>query len=197
MRAFLSRMVPGYFRRLYYDLKSPRMVNGYRNANGVFCPRTRYGDSVLFYRRHRITIGDNVFIWHHTILDGTGTLEIGEGCQIGAYVGIFTHSSHVAIRLYGDKFLDVPSPEKKGFIVAPVRIGRYTFIASGSKILHGVTIGEGCIIAANTIVKKDIPDFSIVSGYDGNIVGDTRKVDKAFLRSHPELRETYYNPSLV
>jgi len=76
--------------------KAPRMVWGYKDSTGEWRKRTRISDTVFFYHPERITIADNVFVWHYSIIDGTGGLKIGEGSQIGAWVGIFTHSSHIA-----------------------------------------------------------------------------------------------------
>lgn len=199
--SFLKKIIPGFvkneIKELIRNIKSPKMITGYLDYDGEFRPRTRYSDTVFFYHRDRIKIADNVFIWHYAILDGTARLEIGEGTQIGACVSIFTHTSHMAIRLYGEHFLDIPSNKKKGFLIAPVKIGKYVFIASGSKILHGVTIGDGSIIAVNSVVKNDVPPYSIVSGNPAEIVGDIKNHDKRFLRSYPELREFYFDKELM
>ena len=88
----LKSIVPPFLRvpikkRVYpiiRGLKSPKMLWGYENYSGEYCPKTRISDTVFFYHPEAIMIADNVFVWHYTILDGTGGLEIGEGTQIGA-----------------------------------------------------------------------------------------------------------------
>jgi acetyltransferase-like isoleucine patch superfamily enzyme len=177
--------------------KAPKMIFGYLDSNGELRCQTRVSDATYFYHQEKISIANNVFIWHFTVLDGTGGIEIGEGTQIGANVGIFTHSSHMAIRLFGKNYLDIPEKEKKGFLIAPVKIGKYVFIASGAKILHGVTIGDGSIIAVNTVVKEDVPPYSVVSGNPAEIIGNTRIYDKAFLKAYPELQKYYYDQELL
>ncbi|UCD33762.1 MAG: acyltransferase, partial [Desulfobacterales bacterium] len=52
----------------------------------------------------------------------------------------------------------------------PIRIGRDVWIARGSCILPGVTIGEGSIIAANSVVTKDIPPYSIAAGVPARVI---------------------------
>ena len=173
----LRDRVQGWIR----ELKAPHMVYGFTGTDGVFRPRTRLGDTVCLVHPERIAIADNVFVWHYSILDGTGGIEIGEGTQIGAWVGIFTHSSHLAVRLYGRHYFEVPEAEKVGFEVAPVKIGRYAFIAPGSKILPGVTVGDGAIVSAGSVVKADVPPFTLVSGNPATARGSTRHLDAGFL----------------
>lgn len=186
---FLHRQVRWFARRLleiafespFEDIKRGKMVyGGWTNPDGNRCPGTRLSDTVFLYQREKISLGDDVFVWHNTILDGTGGLRIDDGCQIGAHVGIFTHSSHVSIRV-------VPpaadaSNYKNAFIVKPVHIGKHTFVASGATVLAGVTIGKGCIIGAGAVVASDVPDFAVVMGNPGTVTGDTRTMDKLALR---------------
>lgn len=166
------------------------MVWGYRNSTGEWCPRTRISDTVFIYHPERITIADNAFVWHYSILDGTGGLDIGEGSQIGAWVGIFTHSSHIAIRIYGNHYQEVVEQEKKGYPIAGVQIGKYVFIGAGAKILPGVTIGDGSLISAGAIVTSNVGEFEIVAGNPAAVIGNTRKLDRKYLKD-PQLLAWY------
>ena len=80
--------------------------------------------------------------------------------------------------------------EKKGYTRAGVKIGRYVFVGAGSRILPGVTIGDGALIGTGALVNKDVPPFAILQGAPGKIVGDTRDLDKKYLED-PELKEWY------
>ena len=171
--------------------KAPRMVWGYQNPSGAWRPRTRISDTAFMYYPDRIQIDDNVFVWHYTILDGSGGLEIGEGSQIGAWVGIFTHSSHIAIRIYGNHYQEVAEKEKKGYLIKCVKIGKYVFLGAGSMILPGVAIGNGALVSAGSIVRKNVNDFEIVSGNPAKVIGDTRKLDKQYLEDQ-QIMEWYY-----
>jgi acetyltransferase-like isoleucine patch superfamily enzyme len=142
------------------------------------------------YHPERIRIADNVFVWHYAILDGTGGLEIGEGSQIGAWVGIFSHSSHIAIRIYGNHYQEVPEHEKKGYPISSVKIGKYVFIGAGAKILPGVTIGDGSLIAVGAVVNSDVGAFDIIAGNPAKVVGDTRRLDEKYLKD-PQLFAWY------
>lgn len=176
--------------RLVARLKKPRMIWGYKNINGAWQARTRVSDTVFMYHPERINISDNVFVWHYTILDGTGGLEIGEGTQIGAWVGIFTHSSHIAIRLYGNHYQEIPEQEKQGYPIDAVTIGKYVFVGAASKILPGVSIGDGALISAGAIVNRDIEPYQIVAGNPAKVIGDTRKLDEKYLNDQ-QLKSWY------
>jgi acetyltransferase-like isoleucine patch superfamily enzyme len=198
MKGLLRKLIPNQFRAILHErrnlitrkFKAPKMLGGYRDLSGEWRAKTRISDTVCLYHPERISIGDNVFVWHHTILDGTGVLEIGEGAQIGAWVGIFTHSSHISIRIYGNHYQEIPEQDKKGYKIAPVSIGKYAFIGAGAKILPGTKIGKGAIVSAGSIVSKDVKDFEVVAGNPAEVVGDTKKLDKRYLKDK-QLLEWY------
>lgn len=171
-------------------LKEPRMVWGYQDSSGEWRAKTRISDTVFFYHPERINIGDNVFIGHYSILDGTGGLEIGEGCQLAGWNGIYSHSSHIAIRIYGKHYQEVPEEDKVAFKQATVRIGKYSFVGAGAIILSGITIGHGALIAAGSIVNKDVGDFEFVAGNPAKLIGNTKKLDETYLKD-PQLLAWY------
>lgn len=193
-RAFLPPSLQRYIRDWLQErrraAKAPKILWGYSNSTGEWQARTRISDTVSFYRRENIHIANNVFIGHFSILDGTNDLVIEEGVQLAGWNGIYTHSSHIAIRLYGDHYQDIPELQKTGYKMGNVSIGRYAFVGVGAKIFSGVSIGKGALIAANSVVTRNIEDFQIVSGNPAIVIGDTRKLDAKYLKD-PQLREWY------
>ena len=178
-------------------LHQPFMVYGYYNRiEKKFMKYTRVSSSTKIMSKNMLDIEDNVWIWHHSILDSTNVIKIGKGVQIGAWVGIFTHSSHIAIRLLGAKYLTMDNKERIGYINKSVEIGEYTFIAAGSYILPGVKIGKGCLISSGTVVSKSIPDYSIVSGNPGKIIGDVRRLDAKFYKNKI-VQENYFDKETI
>lgn len=194
MLALVKKLLPARLKRAMLAeicaQKAPKMIWGYQDASGEFRKRTRMSDTVLLYHSDKIYISDNVFIGHYNILDGVGGLTIGEGTQLAASVQIFTHSSHIAIRLYGDHYQDVPEYEKQAYYIAPVNIGKYVFIGASAKVFSGVAIGDGALIHAGTIVSKNVDEYQIVSGNPAKVIGDTRELDKPYL-TDPQLQEWY------
>lgn len=174
-------------------LQTPFMVYGFVDpATRKFRKYTRMSSTVLIMNKKRLAVGDHVWVWHYSILDATEGLTLEEGCQIGAWVGIFTHGSERAIRLLGKQFVHIPNTERKGYTRGSVRIGAYTFVGAGSVILPGVTIGKGCLIGTGTLVTKSVPDYSIVVGSPGQVKGSTLDLDKKAFAEF-DFSETYYD----
>ncbi len=81
----------------------PRMIWGYRTANGTFLKNTRIGSTTFIDNARTLNIGDNVFIGHHNYIEASNGVTIGEGCQVTNFISITSHSSHISIRLVGEK----------------------------------------------------------------------------------------------
>ncbi len=104
----------------------------------------------------RIRIGNHVGISEFSWIDGNGGVEIGDYTRIGP---------HVAIISFDHKFEKKNIPIKmQGKTLKKVTIGRDIWIGAGAKILCGVNIGNGAIIAAGALVKDDVEPYAIVAG---------------------------------
>lgn len=119
-----------------------------------------------------IVIGDRTFIGRglFTIAE---RLEVGNDVMISWGVTISDHNSHslkfserandVVNALAGVKYWDAIK-------VAPVRIENKVWLGFGCSILKGVTIGEGAIVAANSVVTKDVDPWTIVAGNPAKLI---------------------------
>ncbi|MGO4153392.1 acyltransferase [Cupriavidus sp. YAF13] len=175
-------------------LLRPFMVYGYfSRREGRFLRFTRVSSSAKILNERDLVIGDHCWIGPHCLIDASGGVEIGEGVQISSLNAVLSHSSHVSIRLLGRHFISTPTPQRTGFIQAPVVIGDFTFVGSGAIILPGTRIGKGCVIGAGSVVRGEIPDHSVVVGNPGRIVGTTEKYDLEFVQSSG-LDNTFFDP---
>jgi len=68
------------------------------------------------------------------------------------------------------------SKEGKKELNSPV-IGEFVKIGANSTILPGIKLGNHALIGAGTVVTKDVPDYAVVVGNPGKIIGDIRKYD--------------------
>ncbi|MCP9760670.1 acyltransferase [Aquitalea sp. S1-19] len=171
-------------------LIGPRMVLGLTRSDGVRLRRVRISNMTRIEHPHKLQLEDNVFIGHFNMIDASGGLYIGEGCQITNYVSLLTHSSHDTVRLYGAAYLD--HQNHVGYLKKPSVIGDYSFIGPHTLLMPGVRLGKGTLVSAYSRVDAgEYPDFAILAGNPAQIVGDTRKRDAEFLASHPELQPLY------
>lgn len=157
---------------------------------------TRISSSAILIDKKKLDLGDNTWVGHHSIIDASNGVKIAEGCQIAAWVGIFSHGSHIAIRLLGRNYIGTDKHDRAGYQRGAVEIGEYTFVGAQSIILPGVKIGKGCLISAQSLVSKSVPDFSIVTGNPAQVIGDTRRMDRKYL-ADPSIQMTYFDRQVV
>jgi acetyltransferase-like isoleucine patch superfamily enzyme len=101
------------------------------------------------------SIGEGTWIGAFTLIDGSGGLTIGHGCDVSSGVHIYTHSTARRC-VSGRTFSEI---ERK-----PVTIGNRVFIGANAVINMGVTIGDEVVIGAGAVVTRDIPPRTVVAG---------------------------------
>ncbi len=115
---------------------------------------------VILRDTQNMEIGDNVYIAYYAWLNGLGGIKIEDEVVIGPYVTI-SSVNHVC----KDK-----SFRFGGHVVSPIKIGRGSWLAAHVSVSAGVSIGKGCLIAANSVVTKDIPDGIMVGGVPAKMI---------------------------
>lgn len=186
-------IVVRFLDKVAYLLKKrlqPEMI-GYSIWNGVKKKNLRISNTCHVSSKGNVIFGDNCFVGHFNVIDGSNNVVFGDGVQVTNYVTISTHSSHNAIRFLGESYCNDFS-ESDTLLRGSVHIGEYSYIGPHCVISPGVTIGKGCIISAFSFINSDVPDYSIVRGQPGVIVGDTKSRDKQLLNEDASLRKTYY-----
>lgn len=123
------------------------------------------------------SIGRGTWIGAFTLIDGSGGLTIGEGCDISSGVHIYTHSSARRC-VSGRTFAEV---ERE-----PVTIGDRVFIGANAVINMGVTIGDESVIGAGAVVTRDVPARTVVAGVPARPVAAVELGDQSNPR--PEFR---------
>ena len=157
-----------------------------------------YGKNVLlsdkasYYNCKNIRLGDNVRVDDFCVLSsGVGGIDIGNYIHIAVFSSLIgagnitlndfcNISSRVSIYSSNDDYSGVSMTNPTvplGFTNvhhANVKVGRHVIVGSGSIILPGVSIEEGVVIGALSLVKKDCTAFGIYAGIPANHIGERK-----------------------
>ena len=109
-----------------------------------------------------IRIGNHVGIGEYAYLGGGGGLHIGDECIIGQYF-----SCHPENHLFGD--LDT-AIRFQGVTRNGIKVGSNCWIGSKVTLLDGVALGEGCVVAAGSVVTQSFPPFSVIGGVPAKLL---------------------------
>lgn len=121
----------------------------------------RYMRSSIDYARHLgVTIGEHTTISIHDWSSEPYLVTIGNHVQITRGVSIHTHGGGNAVRQ------TIPDFDVFGKVV----IEDWCYIGAHSQIMPGVTIGEGSLVAAGSVVTKSIPPHSVVGGNPAKVL---------------------------
>lgn len=123
-----------------------------------------------------IVIGKRIHIAHGCILGGGGGLVLEDYVGVSSGAKIYSHSE--APRS-GKRMSGPMIPERyKAIVKGPVRLKRDSFIGAGAVVLPGITIGEGAVVGANSLVTKSIPDYAIAVGVPAKVIGRRKPVNQ-------------------
>jgi acetyltransferase-like isoleucine patch superfamily enzyme len=113
-----------------------------------------------------IHIGDRTTVGHNSVLVSRERIQIGDDCMLAAFCYVLD---------VDHEFADPKRPiPEQGLRIKPVIIGNDVWVGTGSVILRGVTIGDGAVIAANSVVTKDVPAYTVVGGIPARVLSDRR-----------------------
>lgn len=118
----------------------------------------KFGFDSEFNDHRLIEVGNNVFMGLKTVINTTVPVIINDNVMFGRNVTIMGGDHN--IKEIGKPMRFV----KSGGINLPIVIEKDSWIGSNVIILKGVTIGEGAVIGAGSVVTKTIPPYSISSG---------------------------------
>ncbi|OYT53242.1 MAG: N-acetyltransferase [Candidatus Altiarchaeales archaeon ex4484_2] len=143
-----------------------------RSNSVIYCDviigdNLRTGHGILI--REKTSIGDNVLIGSHSIIDGHSSIGSNVSIQSAVYIPLnSTVGCNVFIGpravLTNDKYPvrvrdDLPGPV----------LGDNVSVGANATLLPGVNLGEGCFIAAGSVVTKDVPEWSLAVGSPARI----------------------------
>ena len=121
---------------------------------------------------NNVSIGSHSNIEHHIIIEDN--VRIHSNCFIPEYT-ILKHDCWIGPNVVLTNAKYPRSINVKEELKGPT-IGEYAKIGANSTILPGIKIGKHALIGAGTVVVKDVPEYAVVVGNPGNIIGDIRNI---------------------
>jgi acetyltransferase-like isoleucine patch superfamily enzyme len=117
----------------------------------------------------RLRIGDRVGMRPYCVVSVSDSVTIEDDVVIGSFTSI-VDSRHT---------YDAGNPNimHNPLEVEPVRIGRGTWLAERVAVLPGADIGRCCMVGAGSVVRGELPDFSIALGTPARVIGKVEGVD--------------------
>jgi acetyltransferase-like isoleucine patch superfamily enzyme len=126
------------------------------------------GELLIFPYGGRIVMGDHCYIGEGTRIWSGEQIKLGDNVLIAHNVNIidFSHEKNAADRSEGFKnLIKNGHPKVKGKIpTAGITIEDDVAIYADVHIMMGITVGKGSVLAAGSVVTKDVPPFSLMSG---------------------------------
>lgn len=169
-----SRLVrfPIYIRGRHAMKFGPRLTTGRHVRIDAF---PIHPHEVVLFIGKDVQLNDSVHI------AAAECVEIGDNALIASRVFITDHSHGVYDRQDAGSRPDV-SPVDRPIVTRPVRIGSNVWLGEQVCILPGVTIGDGAIVGANSVVTKDVPPRTIVAGNPARVIRQFDEERKEWLR---------------
>lgn len=121
-----------------------------------------------------VSVGADSIIGRRCILDGRAPLSIGRSVNIGGRTQLFT----------GTHLVDSPDFAAE---FRPITIEDHVWIAAGAIVLPGVTIGRGAVVAAGSVVSRDLEPMGIYAGAPARRVGQRTVEPNYTLNYRPSL----------
>lgn len=109
----------------------------------------------------RVRIGADVFINRDFVALGGGLVTIGDRALIGPNARLYTPNHATDLE-----------PRREGWEIGlPITIGDDAWLGGSVVVCPGVTIGEGAVVGAGSVVTKDVPAGAVVGGNPARIIG--------------------------
>jgi len=127
------------------------------------------GELLIFPYGGRIIIGDYAYVGKNSVIWSAAEVKIGNHVLISHNCNIIDTDSHEINHLARAKafeeMLKYGHPQKAPDVRnAPIHIDDYVWLSYNVSVLKGVKIGQGAIVAAGSVVTKDVPPFVMVAG---------------------------------
>ncbi len=133
------------------------------------------GPIAFHYGKHT-KIGKNFFANFNFTVQDDGEVTIGDDCNFGPNVTIVT-PVHPMVASERRLMRTGAGEEKRLCYAKPVHIGNDCWFGANVTVCPGVTIGDGCVIGAGSVVTRDIPANSFAAGVPCRVIREITEAD--------------------
>ena len=111
----------------------------------------------------KLIIGKNVDIGRYSIIGCSNTIVLEDDVSLAPHC-------HITDRNHRYDIIDMPIWQQPIVMPGPTIIKSQSWLGFGVQVMPGVTIGRHCVIAAGSVVTKDIPDYCVAAGSPAKII---------------------------
>ena len=140
-----------------------RLTDNARLVIGDYCTIDSYAYLLLTKPEPVVILGKHVGIGRSTVIAAKTSIVIGDYTQLGPYCQIHDQG-------HGMSRDDLIMNQRS--ILEPVAIGRDCWLGGGVRILMGVTIGDGAVVGAGSVVTRHIPPYEVWAGVPAKKIRD-------------------------
>jgi len=147
---------------------------------------TTFGRGTVFWAPNKINIGNNVYIGKYCTIQAD--IEIGNDVIVANNVGLIGRYDHdyskIGVNIKDAPWIGSANYKFKG-VNQKITINNDVWVGFGAILLTGIEIGRGAIIAAGSVVTRDVPPYAIVIGNPAQIKGYRFNEDE--IKKHEKL----------
>lgn len=116
-------------------------------------------------------VGNNVFIGDKVWIDSghSDMIFIDDHAHVASGSRLLCHQRNLSNYCQGDDYA------KLGYIIKPIHLCKGCLVGMETFVMPGVTIGEGAIVGAGSLVTKDVPAWTIATGRPAKVVKEIPK----------------------
>lgn len=119
-------------------------------------------------------VGQNVYVGDHVAIDfnHADLIYVDDNAHIADGVRLLCHQRNLSGYRKGDSYADLP------YRTGKIHLCKGSLLGMETMVMPGVTIGEGAIVGAYSLVTKDIPPYTIATGRPAKVVKEVPEREK-------------------